>query len=156
MKMKSLKNALIVLSFMSVTAIAGDGHDHSAPGAIPPAPNGGKIAEAAHSGAHQGGAEGMELFAEAKLQGSVLKIYALGLDPNNAKVWKILTPGPKLSLSEVTMEYPRSKKTEKVEVKATAGGWEANIGTPKDHRMMMLATFQDGAEKKQAKIQLEK
>jgi hypothetical protein len=153
--MKCIKASLLAVSLLLVVpAYAHEGHD--SPGALPAPPNGGKVAEASHSAAHEGGAEERELFAEAKLQGSLLRIYALGLDAKNTKVWMPLPPSAALTLTDVKVEMPRAKKTNAVSVHATAGGWEGDIGAIKDRRIVVVATFLDGKEKKQAKIQLEK
>lgn len=155
MKQSNWKVLLAVaLCCASAQALAHEGHD--SPGALPAPPHGGKISEAAHSGKHEGGAEEMELFVEAKLQGTTLKLYALGLDPTNTKTWKALNPSEKLSVTEAKVEMPRSKKIIPVALKAGADSWEAEIGSVKERRIFVHATFVDGKEKKQTKIQLEK
>ena len=153
--MKCTKLFLAALACLALnTAQAHEGHD--SPGALPPPPNGGKVAEASHSTAHKGGAEERELFAEAKLEGSKLKLFAMGLDPTNTKVWQALVPSDKLSVAEAKIEFPRAKKAVPLNLKATAMGWEADLGSIKEHRLIVNATFMDNGEKKQTKIQLEK
>ncbi len=143
-----------LLLWVATPAMGHEGHD--APGALPAPPHGGKVAEAAHTAKHEGGAEERELFAEAKLQGSLLKLYALGLEAENTKVWKALAPSASLTVTEAKIEMPRSKKAVPVTFKAVTDGWEAEVGTLKERRVILHATFLDGKEKKLTKVQLEK
>jgi hypothetical protein len=151
MKRMNLLNFAFLL--LSIPALAHEGHD--SPGALPAPPNGGKVAEAEHASAHKG-EESIELFAEAKIQGTKISVFALGLDPKNPKVWKPIAPSSNLVLTDVKVELPRSKKTIVVPIKAEGAKWQGEVGAVKERRLIVLATFMDGAEKKVARVQLEK
>lgn len=153
-----MKNIALLLLFhfclSAGPAYAHEGHD--SPGALPPPPNGGKMAEASHAGAHAGGAEERELFIEAKLQGSKVLLFAQGLSATNTKVWQALSPGPELKVIEAKIELPRAKRSLPVTLKVNGKGWEGDLSSVKEHRLIVVVDILDGKEKKTAKVQLEK
>ncbi len=150
-----MKSFILLIATMGLLSSTGSAHEgHDTPGALPPPPNGGKLAEAAHEGGHAHGAkEEAEIFVEAKLDGKKLKVFAHALE---GSTFKTLSPSASLSLSEVKIEQPRSKKTTVVPVKASGNYWEADIGQVSDRRILVYASLMDGKEKKTAKIQIEK
>ncbi len=150
--MKTFAFALIAtIALTSASVHAHEGHD--TPGALPPPPNGGKLAEASHSAPHAGGAEETEVFLEGKVDGTKLKIYAHALKDNS---FETMNPSSKLVLKELKIEAPRSKKTTSLSPKTGQGFWEADIGQQKERRLLVYVTLLDGKETKTAKIQIEK
>lgn len=153
--MKQTFVTVLLAGIIGASASAHEGHE--SPGALPLAPNGGKIAEAAHAGADQHHGKGeAEIFIEAKLEGTKLKLYAHALGPADQTVFKSLKPGANLSFVEVKMELPRTKKTTILKVAAKEGFWESELGSVAERRLLILATVMDGAEKKTARIQIER
>lgn len=169
---KTFVLSLFAFFFIAVNSTAHEGHE--TPGALPPPPNGGRIAEAAHAEEaghkehtdeekghdHKEGEaeheEEPELFIEAKLDGTKLKIYAHSLEADNTMVFKSLTPGPKLVLMQVKVELPRSKKSFVVSGVVSGDHWEVETGKTKDKRLLVYPTIKDGLEQKTARIQIEK
>lgn len=100
--------------------------------------------------------EEAELFIEAKLDGTLLKIYPLSLEPKNNKVFKLLQPSSKLEIIELKIEMPRSKQSKVLKAKAENGLWTAEIGFVKDKRILVFTTLSQDNEKKTAKIQIER
>ncbi len=163
-----MKNALgILILGASLRSLAHEGHD--TPGALPPPPHGGRVAEASHSEdhhedheeegnheAHKDEKEEVELFLEAKLEGTKLKIYPLALEASRSKVFKLLKPSPTLRLSDLKIELPRSKRAFSLKVTSATDFWEAQTGDFKDKRLFVHATLLDDEGKKVAKIQVEK
>jgi hypothetical protein len=148
---KSIFALMIALCLISFNAKAHEGHD--TPGALPPPPNGGKLAEAAHSVAHSGGAVEAEIFLEGKLEGSKLKIFAHALKDSS---FETLKPSANLVMKELKIEAPRAKKTTSLVAKAASGFWEAEIGQQKERRLIVHISLLDGKETKTAKIQIER
>ena len=138
---------------LSLTAYAHEGHD--TPGALPPPPNGGRLAELKHDGddKHAHGAGEAEVFLEGKVEGSKLRIFAHEL---NGKSFKTLNPGAELKLDKLEVEAPRSKKKINASAKTNANGWEADISALKERRFVVRATLMAGNERKSATIQVEK
>lgn len=152
-----MKLKLTALAFALIGTIANAHEGHDTPGALPPPPNGGKMAEAAHAGTdHHNGKPEAELFIEAKLEGTTLKIFPHALGPTDMNAFKALRPGAGLTLTELKMELPRSKKTTVLKSSQKDGFWESEIGQVSDRRLLILATLMDGSEKKTVKIQIEK
>lgn len=150
-----LKLTLLAFALMAAMANAHQGHD--TPGALPPPPNGGRMAEAAHTGGdHHGGKPEAELYLEAKLEGTKLKLFPHALGPTDMNAFKALKPGAGLTLTELKMELPRSKKTTILKSSQKDGFWESEIGQLSERRLMIWATVMEGSEKKTAKIQIEK
>ena len=152
-----MKRKLTLLAFALMGAMANAHEGHETPGALPPPPNGGKMAEAAHASAnHHDGKPEAELFIEAKLEGTKLKLFPHALGPTDMNAFKALKPGAGLTLTELKMELPRSKKTTVLKPAQKDGFWESEIGQVSERRLMIWATVMEGPEKKTAKIQIEK
>lgn len=143
---------------IAVCVQAANAHEgHDTPGALPTPPNGGKIAEASHASAHAAGEkEEAELFLEGKLEGTTLKIFAHSLDAADQSAFKTLKPGAKLTMLDLKLELPRAKKISALKANAKQDYWESDIGKVAEKRVLVYATVLDGAEKKTAKIQIER
>ena len=162
---------LILLLAFSLSSSAHEGHD--SPGALPPPPNGGRIGAAenpahkekeAHEHEHEEG-EGKdheeekveaELFLEAKLEGTLLKIFPHQLEPERSMVFKSLKPSANLKMEEVKIELPRSRKTYVVPFKVNDDRWEASTGVVKDRRLLIFPTVSEAGTRKTTRIQIEK
>ncbi len=144
---------LTAIVFLACNAGA---HEGDSPGALPAPPNGGKIAEAIIPGSTSDAEGVLELYLEAKIDGTKIKIYPLNRDPKNPKVFIAAKPSPQLVLSELKVEQPRSKKTATINPIASTNFWESDIGAVSDRRLIVHATIVDGKEKKVSKIQLER
>lgn len=153
--MRSLIIGLVWLSLVSPFTLVGH-EGHNVPGALPPAPHGGVIAEAASVGGHPPAAnkDQTELFFEAVYKDKKLSVFALTLEPKNTAAFRTLSVKSDLSAVTMRIENPRSKKT--VAVKPTLGD---SLELPYDavgmHRFLIHLEFVHGKEKMKAKIQIE-
>lgn len=117
-----MKRKLTLLAFALTGAIATAHEGHETPGALPPAPNGGRMAEAAHAATdHHEGKPEAELFIEAKLEGTKLKLFPHALGPTDMNAFKALKPGTGLTLTELKMELRISELAKKIARKAGCG-----------------------------------
>jgi hypothetical protein len=166
--MKIIFGLIFVLA-LSPSSFAHEGHD--SPGALPPPPNGGRIGAAENpvhkekeehehkegeGEEHEDEKEEAELFLEAKLEGTLLKIYPHLLEPERSMVFKSLKPSANLKMEEVKIELPRSKKTYVVGFKVNDDHWEADTGKVKDRRLLIFPTVSEAGTRKTTRIQIEK
>lgn len=110
---RSLVFSVILMSFVSILALAGDGHNHES--SVEPAPHGGILRDAA------------PYKTELVLKGDLAKIYVYQKDLKPAKV----------SSQELRGEvrFPKQKKSKAVIFKATGESFDATIeGISKVHR----------------------
>lgn len=134
--------------------------DHSAPGAIPPSPNGGVLSEAkhVHKDSHHHDhkeAKEREIFFEAKLKNKVLTVYPLELDHKTGNVFKALKVG---DFSDVKMNVkdPRNKSSVNYKLETKGNNWVLSLEKSRARRLIveLVGNFQ-GAKYK-ANIQVEK
>lgn len=131
---------------------AHEGHDN--PGAMPPAPHGGMVKEAAHKVAHKEGAPEDELFFEVTYKNNELKIYPLLLSPENTKTFKKMSPGD-LAKTEIKVEFPRAKKTDSIAVVPGPDAFAGKFDAKGANRFIVHVLTHHNKEEKLAKIQLE-
>lgn len=149
----------ILSGLLAFGAFAHEGHE--TPGALPPAPHGGKVGAAeCDPSMKDHSKEKYEVFLEAKVVGSVLNIYPLGLGGDSTKVFKTLKPSDTLKISELKIEFPRSKKTLNVPAKTLEDRWEVALENATERRFLVHAKVLDNhggnSETKTAKIQVER
>jgi hypothetical protein len=184
MKLQQLNALLFGALAFGFQAFAHEGHDM--PGALPPPPHGGRVAQAAeieaddhkgeedhkgeahdhegeakedHKGegkaAHAHGPDEAELFIEAKLSGDELSIYALELK-EGSKTFKSISPSAELTIKEVEVEFPRSKRAEAPTAQVNGDHWATKVQMNKDRRFIAHVKMIQKGEEKLAKIQIEK
>lgn len=150
---------LLTLSLLFSLKVMAHG-DHSAPGAIPPSPNGGALSEAkhVHSGSHKHGhkeALEREIFFEAKLVKGTLSIFPLELDHKKGARFKSLEIKSFSELSFVVLDA-RKKKEIKSKVEKKTKAWNLKLEKTRARRFKVnIAAIFDGA-KYSAVIQVEK
>lgn len=153
-KSYALFGAVLAVGLLAAGPVrAHEGHD--TPGALPPAPHGGVVQEAAHKSAHAGGAPEEELFFEAVYKDKKLSLYPLALSPESTTTFKPLKPGD-LSGVEAKVEMPRAKKTEKLGLTPGPNGFEASFDAKDASRFIVHVTAMHKKEAKVAKLQIEK
>lgn len=144
----------IILIVLSFSIGAHEGHD--VPGALPPAPNGGKLGAAEHVD-HKGGDhkhdESKELFFEVVYIKGEIKVYPLEL---NIKDSKIFAKGSMPKDIKIKVKYPRSKVTDDVEIKHKDGHVLGLLKKRKDRRFITLIEFTNNKEKMLAEVMVEK
>ena len=186
-----------VLVFIMSTVFAHEG-DHSAPGAIPFAPHGGKAVEASAAGkehshghdekeehGHDHGKEAhndedehghdhkeeksgsskkepsLEYFFEATYTNGKLTVYPLALDEENPKEFILINAEGNLSNLRVSVEFPRSKRTESVTmqlIRDEKGGdnWQGKVPESKDIRFFVNVQANWKGVERKSRIHLEK
>jgi hypothetical protein len=134
--------------------------DHSAPGAIPPSPNGGVLSEAKHE--HKGShhhdhkkAEEREIFFEAKLKNKLLTVYPLELDHKTGNVFKALKVGD-FSKVKMSIKDPRKKSDVKFELKAKSDHWQLKLGNNRVRRVIVEVSGIFKEAKYKANVQVER
>jgi len=140
---KHFQFVLFMAFEISVCVVAHEGHQ--LPGAVPPAPHGGKLQEATH-GKH-------ELFYEVVYQSPILKVYPLTLAPK-ADVFISVSP-EKFSKIILKVEIPRKKKMLMAKWHPREDHLEASIDTGGATRFFVHISSSYKGETKSAKIQLE-
>lgn len=151
----------ILILLFTILSINSFGHeDHSAPGSIPPAPNGGVIKEAQHMhhGSHKHDhleASKREIFFEGVYQKGVLKIFPLELDPKGHKHFLSLK---NTDFKEVKIEVIDARKKRKLtdNFKADKLGWSIDISDERTRRFLVHISGIFKSAKYHAKIQIEK
>lgn len=131
MKKSIIVTILLSLTTLSLPSFAHEGHDHDAP-AMVEAPKGGQI-------------KGLEAcYVEVVSKAKSLKIYVYDKDlkPVDAKLYKITAQA----------ELPRSKKTDKVDLKSVENYLEASYDAKSAHRYTLTLEVNDPAEKHGDKI----
>lgn len=163
----------IALGFLVTTVWAHDG-DHNAPGAIPFAPHGGKAVEASgpeseheheeekeEEHEHEKGEPSLEFFFEATYRNGQLSVYPLALDESNPKEFILSRAEGTISNLRVTIEFPRSKKSEAIAMKLlvdekVGDHWVGDVPANKDIRFFAnIQANWNGIERK-SRIHLEK
>lgn len=150
---------LVLVMLISCSQVFAHG-DHSAPGAIPPSPNGGVLSEAKHE--HKGShhhdhkkAVEREIFFEAKLKNELLTVYPLELDHKTGNVFKALKVGD-FSKVKINVKDPRKKSSVKFELEAKNDHWRLKLGNNRVRRVIVEVSgiFKDAKYK--AKVQVER
>lgn len=151
---------LLILSMLMCSAQVFAHGDHSAPGAIPPSPNGGVLSEAKHE--HKGShhhdhkeAKEREVFIEAKLKNTTLTVYPLELDHKTGNVFKALQVGG-FSKVKMNVKDPRKKSDIKFELESKKDHWILKLGQNRARRIIVEVSgiFKDAKYK--AKVQVER
>lgn len=143
--MKPCSALLAFLIFSSSwSAFAHEGHEHAP--VVPSAPHGGKLKEAI--GLQKGETQ---LYFEAVFQDPTLKIYPLTL---NGPAFKSLPPKD-LSKVAVEVEFPRSGKRNKIDMRTGPESLEAVVNPKGANRFVVSVTAVHKGETKKAKIQME-
>lgn len=153
-----MKLLLVVLLVLNVEVFAHG--DHSAPGAIPPSPNGGVLSEAKHD--HKGShghdhhdANDKEIFFEAKLKNKAVSIYPLELDHKTGNVFKALKTN-EFKKMKIKVEDPRKKKSVNYVLSSDESKWSLSLKGSRARRLIVhLSTVFNGAKYK-SKIQVER
>jgi hypothetical protein len=164
-------NLLFTLAiFTSSGSYAHEGH--SIPGALPPAPHGGNVQEAAHleeehheaSGhehsegeeeKHSEGKEEVELFIEAVYANKKITIYPLAILPNDPKSFVELSPKKDLSNIKVKIEIPRTKAVIDLIPKVEPESMSVDFDAKKLNRFIVHVLVEHQKEEKLAKVQIE-
>lgn len=153
---KSLLGLVITVAIFSVKPSYGhEGHD--APGALPPAPNGGRVEEAHHKVEHSehGEEKEDEFFFEAFYKDKTLKIFPLVLPEKDPSVFRPVSP-KELTKVSVRVEFPRSKRVEIIETQISGESFTGKIDPQKANRFIVYISAFHNNELKEAAIQLEK
>lgn len=137
-----MKIGLVAILFIYSTGVLAHG-DHSAPGALPFAPHGGKVGVAEDEEGHdehgmrapgeeskehadheehkegeekEGAHEEAELYFEGVFDAktSLLEIYPLTIDPKSPNEFALKSPSKDIADLTVKIEFPRSRKTESI------------------------------------------
>lgn len=151
---------LLLLFLMASMDVYAHG-DHSAPGAIPPAPNGGALGEAEHlhKDSHKkhdhNEAEEMEIFFEAKLRKNILTLYPLDFIHTKNSVFKPMNVST-FSKTKILVKDPRRKKSVKFKLEPSGDKWLLKLEKSRARRLIVEieSTFQKARYK--AKVQVEK
>lgn len=131
---------------------------HGIPGALPPAPHGGVVQEAEHTGAdlHGGDAkEETELFIEVVYKNKQLAVYPLTLDPKKPNSFLKLSPTKDLSKVTLKAEFPRKKQTEVLVPKVEEDAIRASFDSKGANRFIVHLSTEFHKESKVAKVQIE-
>lgn len=153
--MKLLSVFLLLLSF---NLFAHEGHDK--PGAIPPAPHGGVLAEASHS--HNGSknhdhmvASEKEIFFEGILKNGKLQIFPLQLDTKNGAVF---IPVGKTEITDmvIIVKDPRKNLIVSKEYSEAKSGWIVDLSEKRGRRFIANITFLLNGAKYKATLQIER
>lgn len=145
---------LLAAQILSFPSQAHEGHD--TPGALPPAPNGGRVQEAQHKKAHAPDAKEPELFFEAVYKDKKLSVYPLSLGPVDMSLFKAVSPKSELQGVTLKVENARSKKVETLTAKITDSAIEAAFDPKDGKRFIVYVSALHNGEAKDAKIQVEK
>ena len=134
--------------------------DHSAPGAIPPSPNGGVLSEAkhVHKDSHHHDhkeAKEREIFFEAKLKSKVLTIYPLELDHKTGNAFKALKVG-EFSGIKMKVKDPRKKSSVNFKLEPKDKYWELSLEKSRARRLIVELGGSFKGAKYKANIQVEK
>lgn len=151
----------VIVLFSVVLCLKAFSHgDHSAPGAIPPSPNGGVLGEAKHDhhDSHDHNhkkAEEREVFYEVKYKGKLISIYPLELDP---KTNNSFLPMKIKEFSKVKIEVkdPRKKKTVSKTFRTEEGRWTIDASKIRGRRLIIVLSGTYKGAKYKAKVQVEK
>ena len=136
-----MKKLLLMLTLIMTLSL--EGHEgHEEPGAIPPAPHGGVVAEAKHMHEHsQKGhnhkdAKKREIFFEGVYKGKTLKIFPLELDP---KTYKSFLDSDISLYKDVKIKLidPRKKKTYTPKFKIFKNHWNVSLEKVKGRRFIV-------------------
>ncbi len=161
-----------LLGTIGLCYLAGAHEGHDMPGALPPPPHGGRVAQAAEVGEHDHESEASEkhegegkpahahteeaeLFMEAKLSGEDFTVYALELK-EGSKTFKSIGPSQELAVAEVKIEFPRSKRTVATSLTVDGDHWVGKVQMNKDRRFIAHIKMIQKNEEKISKIQIEK
>ncbi len=154
-------NNLMTLMLMTglTTGVNSHAHEgHGIPGALPPAPHGGVVQEAGHSGQnlHGGNAkEETELFIEVVYKEKQLAVYPLTLDPKKPNAFIKLSPTKDLSKITLKAEFPRQKKTKILTPKIEDDAIRASFDSKGTNRFIVHLATEFQKEAKVAKVQIE-
>lgn len=162
-----MKIRLSILLMITLGAYVHSHEGHDMPGAMPPAPHGGEVKAAEHDekeeskekhaekGHEHHEEEGeIEIFFEVVYAKKAVKIYPLTLNPKNPKVFSSL---PTNSFKDVSLsiELPRQKKTEAVQVNVTETSFDAAFDPKAVFRFFANISAKYEGEEKKAKVQVE-
>lgn len=139
-----------------VSALAHEGH--GIPGALPPAPHGGVVQEAEHTGQdlHGGDAkEETELFIEVVYKNKQISVYPLTLNPKKPNTFLKLSPTKDLSKVGLKAEFPRQKKIETLVHKVEEDAIRAPFDSKGANRFIVHLATEFHKEGKIAKVQIE-
>ncbi len=153
-----MKVLILVLLMISGNVMAHG--DHSAPGAIPPSPNGGVLSEAKHNhgGSHDHNhkkAEEREIFFEAKLNKNLLTIFPLELAHKKGTAFKELQTSFFSDL-KILVKDPRKKKTIPSKIENKKGMWKLQLEKSRARRMLVEISTKFNGAQYTSKIQVEK
>ncbi len=148
-----LKSRVAIGALVATLSLAGLAHEgHDQPGAMPSAPHGGKVKEAMAGGKKS---EGSELFFEVVFEGSKLTLYPLTLPADDPSAFKGLSPAKDISNILVQVEFPRSKRIDKVAAKVGPQSIEAAVNAKGATRFLVHVSATHQGTNKKAKIQVE-
>jgi hypothetical protein len=153
-----MKILTLIITVLSLNTYAHE--DHSAPGSIPPAPNGGVIKEAQHMhhGSHKHDhmeASEREIFFEGVYKKGVLNLYPLELDPKGHKHYITLK---NTDFKEMKIEVVDARKKAKVssKFKVEKEGWSVDVSKMRARRFIIHISGIFKNAKYHAKVQVEK
>ncbi len=167
----NIQNLLLpILVSLSNQSFAHEGH--SIPGALPPAPHGGNVQEAAHlekEGEHdheheegekenhtkENHADEIELFIEAVYANKKITIYPLAILPSDPKSFVNLSPQKDLAKIKVKIEIPRTRSISEVIHKVEPDGITLDFDAKKLNRFIVHVAVEHQKEEKLAKVQIE-
>jgi len=148
---------LLVLVLILPGATYGHEGGHDVPGALPPAPNGGRVEEAHHKVEHSEHEEEKEdeFFFEALYKDKTLKIFPLYL---RAKDPLVFQPAALQEITRMTVrvENPRTSKSEEIVVQTSGDGFAGKFDPLKANRFIVHVSAFHKNELKEAAIQLER
>lgn len=102
-----------------------------------------------------------EYFIEAVYKDGFLKIYPLAFNPENPKEFELLDARKEITVEEVKVEFPRSKKIHSIEMKIEEDKkgqsyWISKVPDNKDIRFFTFFEAEWHEEDRKAKVHLEK
>jgi len=149
---------LILISMLSINCF---GHgDHSIPGVIPPAPNGGTLGEASHkhSGSHKHDhkeASEKEIFFEGIYKNNSLEISFLELEPKESKHFLVHDFG-EMSELKLIIKDPRKGKVINRESKVENNKLQVDLKGIRARRLVFELSGVFKGAKYSAKVQVER
>lgn len=153
--MKLPKQLWLLVAVFSLVSHAHEGHDM--PGALPPAPHGGVVKEAGHTGVVQHhGKEETELFFEVVYKGNELSVYPLALPVGKTNIFVPVSPKNALTKIELKVEFPRTKKRETLSAKVDTDAIRASFDSKGANRFILHVAAEYEKEQKLAKVQIER
>lgn len=156
----------LLLSLFLIGRIGWAHEGHAIPGALPPAPHGGMVQEAAHAEEghdHEHEGEGKEEHHEEK-PGEVEVFYEAVFKNNEVRVYPLILgtatfakmPVEKLSQISLSVDFPRQKRHESLSAAVKEGAIVAKLDPRSAYRFIVNVSAVHDGEPKAAKIQIER